>query len=110
MGSSNNLLNKYLDELLMFSGSFKINEGMRIWFDEEHPFKNCKKKQGDDWHQFSDGNVIELRDHYVKAWVWEIAVPGVKVINWDNCQESKFVSGVHFIICETQDQAKDGPG
>ena len=37
-------------------------------------------------------------------------MPGVKVINWDNCQESKFVSGVHFIICETQDQAKDSPG
>ena len=50
--------------------------------------------------------MIELRDHYIKAWVWENAAPGVKVINWDNCQESEFVSGVHFIICETQDQVQ----
>ena len=29
------------------------------------------------------------------------------MINWDNCQESKFVRRVHFIICETQEL---GPG
>ena len=54
--------------------------------------------------------MIELQDHYIEAWVWENAAPGVKVINWDNCQESEFVRRVHFIICETQDQAKDCPG
>ena len=65
----------------MFSGSFKINEGTRIGFDD-NPFKNCRER----WCLTSIFWLKCDRD----TRVWENA-DGAKVINWDNCAESEFV-------------------